>query len=328
MIIKSLLNLKNELLNSISKEKSIGIVTHQNPDGDGLPACIALKILLETSGYQSTFVLEEPAPETFSFIQASDYTRLVSDDMQFDVLLLVDCHEQKRIGKCGFLVEKAKKVITIDHHPPGDLIKNAKSYFDVEIVCAGAIIYNLFSDVMKQIEANKQNYLASLFYITILNDTDHFMNANVDAFTYTFCSELMQYGLKPGEITQEFLFKKKPLEMRFIGEVLATIDMCYNEKVLFMHSTIEMLERNNLTDAATSKLTRWVKGVENVKVVVYFREMEQNKYRLSLRSNFINVNKIAVKYNGGGHVKASGCEMYGALEEIKINILQDIQEQM
>jgi phosphoesterase RecJ-like protein len=328
MIITTLDSLKTELMTSLAKYDSVGIVTHQNPDGDGLPACIALKILLENSGHHSTIVLEESAPETFTFIQAHDYTSVVSDDMQFDILLLVDCHEQKRIGKCGFLVDVAKNVITIDHHPPGDLIEKAQSYFDVNIVCAGATIYQLFSDEMKRLPSKKQTFLANVFYTTVLNDTDQFMNANVDAFTYQFCSELMNYGLNPGDITQEFLYKKKPLEMRFIGEVLATIDVRDDKKILFMHSTMEMLERNNLTDAATSKLTRWVKGVDNVKVVVYVREMEQNKYRLSLRSNFINVNKIAVKYNGGGHVKASGCEIDGSLVEIKEKIIQDIREQM
>ncbi len=63
MIISTLDSLKTELMTSLAKYDSVGIVTHQNPDGDGLPACIALKILLENSGYHSTIVLEEPAPK-------------------------------------------------------------------------------------------------------------------------------------------------------------------------------------------------------------------------------------------------------------------------
>ncbi len=106
------------------------------------------------------------------------------------------------------LVDKAKNVITIDHHPPGDLIEKAHSYFDVNIVCAGATIYQLFSEEMKRLPSHKQTFLANVFYTTVLNDTDQFMNANVDTFTYQFCSELMSYGLNPGDITQEFLYKK------------------------------------------------------------------------------------------------------------------------
>jgi nanoRNase/pAp phosphatase (c-di-AMP/oligoRNAs hydrolase) len=40
------------------------------------------------------------------------------------------------------------------------------------------------------------------------------------------------------------------------------------------------------------------------------------------------VNTIAVKYGGGGHEKASGCEMKGSLEELKITLLEDIREQL
>jgi len=327
-MINTIDSLKKIIEEKAEKCKNIGIVTHQNPDGDGLPACIALTIFLQEAGYSSTVVLEETAPKTYDFLAAQSYTTVLTEEMQFDLLILVDCHEQKRIGKCGNLVESAKHIITIDHHPPGELIDGAFCYFDTEIVCAGAIIYQLFSQELKELAAEKQTYLAKAFYTTVLNDTDHFMNANVDSFTYQFCAELMKYNIKPGDITQEFLFKKKPKEMRFIGEVLATIDLYSEEQVLFMHSTKEMLSSNELTEDATSKLTRWVKGVENVKVVVYFRETDFSQYRLSLRSNFINVNKIAVKYGGGGHVKASGCEINGSLKDVKERIIKDIQEQM
>jgi phosphoesterase RecJ-like protein len=328
MILQTISDLKNALIIHAGRAKSIGIVTHQNPDGDGLPACIALKIIFKELGYESAIVLEEQAPNTYDFLQAKSYTITMKDEYQFDFLILLDCHEKKRIGNCSVLVDRANNVITIDHHPPIETIQKASCFFDVDIVCAGAIIYKLFSDEMKMFTPDKQNYLANAFYTTVLNDTDNFMNANVDEYTFQFCSELMKYSLNPGIITQEFLFKKKPNEMRFIGEVLATIDLKLNQRVLFMHSTKEMLDRNALTDDATTKLTRWVKGVENVLVVVYFRETETGSYRLSLRSNFINVNIIAAKYNGGGHIKAAGCEIIGSLQNVKNEILKDIQEQM
>ena len=328
MKISTTVELKKMLLEDLNECKKIAIVTHHNPDGDGLPACLALQEILKQNKINSDFILEELAPENYQFISAQERTLVVDKSMQYECLILVDCHEKERIGDCSFLVDSASKIITIDHHPAGKIIPGSDFYIDVDIVSAGGILYSTFNNEIKQFPENTQQYLAECFYTTILNDTDHFVNANVDSFTYKMCSELMNYNLNPGEVTTQFLYRKKAAEMRFVGEVLSTIETKENGKVLFMNSTLDMLKNNQLDQSATSKLTRWVKGTDDVKVIVYFREIGDDQYRLSLRSNFINVNKIAVQFNGGGHQKASGCELNGSLEEVKEIILSHIKDQL
>jgi phosphoesterase RecJ-like protein len=89
-----------------------------------------------------------------------------------------------------------------------------------------------------------------------------------------------------------------------------------------------MLQRNGLDLKANNKLTRWVKGTKNTKISICFQEVSRDRYRLSLRSNYVDVNKIATKYGGGGHKKASGCEIKGNLDTIKQSILEDIRKQL
>ena len=138
----------------------------------------------------------------------------------------------------------------------------------------------------------------------------------------------MEYNFKPGYITEHFLLNKTANQMRFVGEVLSTIKTYENDKILFMVITKNMMERNYLGSDATSKINRWVKGVRDIKASVSFQEIMPNLYRLSLRTISLNVNKIAVKFGGGGHEKASGCEMRGTLEEIQKEILEEFRKQL
>ncbi|NQT65204.1 MAG: DHH family phosphoesterase, partial [FCB group bacterium] len=193
---------------------------------------------------------------------------------------------------------------------------------------AGAIIYKMFKKEIDDFNEKSTNYIAQAIYTTILNDTDNFLNQNVDEETFSICSELMKYKIDPGRITELFLLNKPANEIRFVGEVLSTIETYNNDQILFMHSTVDMLMRNKVGHEGNSKLTRWVKGTHSVKVTVLFNQVVKNRFRISLRSNYINVNKIAVKYGGGGHEKASGCEMKGSLEELKNTLLVDIREQL
>ena len=46
-------------------------------------------------------------------------------------------------------------------------------------------------------------------------------------------------------------------------------------------------------------------------------EMKHRQYKVSLRSKeYVDVNKIAGVYGGGGHVRASGCMLFGDVEEV------------
>ncbi|MFO7897372.1 MAG: DHH family phosphoesterase [Candidatus Cloacimonadales bacterium] len=317
--------LKNQLQEIINSSSSIGILTHKNPDGDGLPAALALQEILQQLGRQAEIILEYPAPDQYDFLEAASRTRVFSEHHYYKNLIIVDCHEEERVRNCAPLIPTADKIVAIDHHQQGKLIENAKTYIDTAAVSAGAILYRLFAREIEQFPSAATNYIATAFYTTIVNDTDNFLNRNVDAETFQVCQELMQYQIVPGEITEQFLLSKPAATMAFVGDVLATIDTYDQDKILFIHFTREMMAARGVGNEATSKLIRWVKGTENMMVAVSFQEINENRYRLSMRSNYINVNKICVKYGGGGHQKASGCEIKGSLDELKKLILADIR---
>jgi len=328
MIIKSVEDIKRSLLEAVNKFSKIAILTHKNPDGDGLPASLALQEILLQLDIKAEIVLEEEPSELYDFLDGYERTKVFSEYMIYDLLILLDCHELERIGICEPLVPTAKKIIAIDHHILSEPIEDADTYINTAAVSAGAILFNMFKDKMAEFDEEPANYIAKAFYTTILNDTDNFLNQNVDADTFLICSELMKYKINPGKITEMFLLNKPANEIRFVGEVLSTIKTFDDDQILFMHATNDMLKRNHVGHDGNSKLTRWVKGTHNVKVTVLYHEVVKNRYRLSLRSNYINVNKIAVKYGGGGHKKASGCEMKGSLEELQNILLEEIREQL
>ena len=92
-----------------------------------------------------------------------------------------------------------------------------------------------------------------------------------------------------------------------------------------MHSSLEMLERLGLDQDASSKMMRWIKGVKDIDIQVYFQQVEEKLFRISLRSDKYEVNTLASFFGGGGHKKAAGCEIKGTLTEAKSLILEQIR---
>ncbi len=319
--------LKQTIL-SLPYDASIALVTHVNPDGDGFPAILALRMLMMAKGYAVDIVLADAPPHIYSYLNGCENSRVIEDSFNYDKIILVDCHEKKRIGMCSFLIELASQVICIDHHQIAELIPGAYNYINTDYVSAGAIIHEMFIDDVGVLTETQKIYFCNCIYTTILNDTDNFVNSNTDARTFFICAQLADMGLNAAEIAEKFLMNKTTGEMRLVGDVLSTIKTFLDERVLFVHSTVEMLEKNNLDVDATNKMTSWLKGTKGIQVLAYFREDAPLSWKLSLRASSVDVSKIARSFGGGGHIKASGCAIEGSLAEVEQTILDILKDQL
>ncbi len=58
-------------------------------------------------------------------------------------------------------------------------------------------------------------------------------------------------------------------------------------------------------------------SVDGVEVAASIMENKTGQYKVSLRSKGkVNVSSLAATFGGGGHVLASGCMLFGSLEEV------------
>jgi bifunctional oligoribonuclease and PAP phosphatase NrnA len=58
---------------------------------------------------------------------------------------------------------------------------------------------------------------------------------------------------------------------------------------------------------------------------VFFREMPDGRYRVSLRSKgSVNVSTVAEQFGGGGHACASGCSVEGPLSIAVARVMAEL----
>jgi phosphoesterase RecJ-like protein len=61
-------------------------------------------------------------------------------------------------------------------------------------------------------------------------------------------------------------------------------------------------------------LVNYAVGIADVEVALFFRELPDGRFRVSLRSKGgVDVSKVAARFGGGGHECASGCSLDGPL---------------
>lgn len=328
MKLNSPAQLKTTLLALCRQPGKIAILTHKSPDGDGLAAALALQQILQKSGFKNDIVLEEPPSKSLDFLHVKENTIVYQPNMDYKILILLDCHEPERTGKTAEMTEHASVLIAIDHHQPQNLNKRWYYYIKPETVSAGAIIFTTFRSEIASMPPEKRKYVTDCLYTTVLNDTDGFMNSNTDAEVFRISAQMTEMGTNPHQLMETFILNNPPAKLRFVGNALSSIETTHNDEILFFHTTLAQLAENGLDQSDTNKITKWIKGSTGVKAFIYAREIAQDSYRLSLRSTAVNCNKVCGTFGGGGHNAASGCSIEAPFDEMKKLIIDEVKKQL
>lgn len=320
--MKDTKELRETILRYIKPGLSIGIMSHVEPDGDGFCASLALQHFLRARSLESEIIVDDGNLDRFRFMLDEARIRQFESGMRCDLMFVLDCNSYIRIGEREELVQTADYTILVDHHvPENGVIEGDYSFVDTSAASVGAIIFRALQSEIEALPDEPRIKIANCLYVTLLNDTNNFINANTDAEVFRIAADLTECGILPSDIYKSYFLNHDPLELRYIGEVLSTIELYDNNRILYMHSTLAMQHRNDLTADSIMNLTRWVQGVNTVQAIAYIREEGPDLHKLSLRSTSIDVNQIAVAYGGGGHTSASGALISMDLHTLKKDLL-------
>jgi phosphoesterase RecJ-like protein len=83
----------------------------------------------------------------------------------------------------------------------------------------------------------------------------------------------------------------------------------------------------NLKEIDTEDITTQVRSIKGLKMVLFFKEMENNTYRVSLRSKGkANSALVAESFGGGGHVHAAGFTVSGDYNLLMREIPEKVEQ--
>ena len=299
----------NEVIETIKSYDNIVVLCHVNPDGDAIGSSLAMYHLLKKLDKNVDIVIKD-VPIKFSYLNGFNDIKSNSDK-HYDLAIIVDSATQTRINSSEIL-NNVGKTLLIDHH-----ISNSKysdiNYIVDEPACA-QIIYNIVKELGIEIDKNIGEALVN----GILTDTGGLSHGDVKSSTYETIYKLSKiinipyvYKRTLGTVTKsEFELKKIAIN---------NLKFYKDNKIGYSYITESDIESVNGTHYDASALVNIAREIEGVYVSIFTRFFS-DCIRVSLRSNNIDVNKIANKFNGGGHVLASGINIdYSEDYELLIN---------
>ncbi len=303
----------------IKNSDNIVLIAHVNPDGDALGSSLSLyPILKEMNKNVKVFNASKPLPMYLDFLP--NFNKVVHNlPKKIDLMISFDCGSFDRLG----IDEKPEFLINIDHH-----ISNT-NYGDINIIdpkaaSSSQVVYNLLKT--NDIKINKET--AVCLYTALVTDTGSFQYESVNEKVFEFAADMVSCGVKPDFVAKMLFQRDRLSRLRLLAKAYDTIELCCEGKVAFVEVTKEMMEITGAIKDDTDTIVNSVRAIATVEVACMLREDDEG-IKISLRSkNYADVSKIAVKYGGGGHIRAAGATLKNEFdfEKVKNMLKNDLKE--
>ena len=102
----------------------------------------------------------------------------------------------------------------------------------------------------------------------------------------------------------------------------------YDGKCIFSSVTAKDMQFYGVTGRELGGIIEQLRLTDGVEVAIFLYETGEQEYKVSMRSKkLIDVAAIAVKFGGGGHVRAAGFSATGSVHSIINSIGALIEEQ-
>lgn len=308
----------NLLKIKLDKASKIGIISHIKPDGDNLGSLFSLGTVLKRQyGDKIDILKSDNIPDKYNFL--SNYNKAIepNKDTIYDVVIVLDCGDEKRLGKYEHVLNGAV-VVNIDHH-----ISN-KSFGDINFVYSdasstGEIVYK----ILKQMNIKIDKEIATCIYVAISTDTGSFKYDNTTKETHEIAGKLLDLGIDLNNITKRVYQSIKLNDALYFIRTLKNIEFFYDYRLAIVCSS----NVNGYNNQDTEGIVEYARDIDTVEVACFIKEIEENKVKVSLRSkSYVDVAKIAEKFDGGGHVRAAGFTLCNTIDCVKDKIILEIEK--
>ncbi len=303
----------NTIYNKIQEFDTIIIHRHKKPDGDALGSQLGLKRAILATFPTKKVLAVGGASENLSFVGSMD--EVSDEDYQEALVIVLDSGAEMLIDDERY--KTGKLLIKIDHHIPqgeyGDLVLVDNSYES----CAGII-----GDLIRNTDLVLTKDAASAIFLGMVTDSGRFRFSSTTSKTFDIASYLLTSGIDIDGIYNK-LYIDSLDNVRLRANMTLKFTVLPTKVAYLLNNKEDVASLGVSTYQISRGMIGIMSGIEGINVWATFTENEDGDVYVELRSNGANVNQVAVKYGGGGHLQASGATVKGL--DVVPSIIKDLE---
>ena len=301
------------IIELIKRYDTIIIHRHKKPDGDALGSQIGLKhIILDNFKGKSVYIVGDAAGR-YAFMDGSVMDEIADETYNGALAIILDTSAKALISDERYTTAAA--TARLDHHIFCEKIAETELTDTSYESCCG-----LITDLAVSSRLSLSPASAKALYTGMVTDSGRFRYDSTTAKTHRLAAALMEQDFSTADIYRSLYqdnFDNIRLRASFVLKIRFTeAGVAY---IFTPKSEVESLGVDTFT--ISRGMVGTMSEIKGVDIWANFTETEDG-ILTELRSSMYNINRVAVKYGGGGHEKASGATLK-SMEEVEA-MLRDL----
>ena len=296
-----------QIHDKIKEYSRIIVFRHVRPDGDAVGSTKGLASLLKLNYPEKEIYLQNSDfSEYVSFLGAEDEP--IADELYADALGIVcDTGNQARISNKKYAL--CKELIKRDHHIPIDNYGDIQWVEEERSSCC-EMIAAFYDELSSELKINSE--VATYIYAGMVTDSGRFRFRSVSGETMRLAGVLLNVGIDTDTLYAHLYLKDFDV-LKFEGYLQKKMEISKNG-VASLYITSKMQKRFGISSEDASASVSYMDSIKGSLIWLAFIDNADGSIRVRLRSRFIEINKLAEKYSGGGHACACGATVHSKKE--------------
>ncbi len=315
-----------DLAATLKGAASVLITTHEKPDGDALGTSLALHRGLRQIGVRSWIVLAGPLDSSLLAITEDDddvrrFEQCGTPDEgdEPELVAVVDTGAWTQLDSMkDWLRPRVDRVIGIDHHARGGSVAGRRV---VDTDCASAT--QALVPVLDAMGVDlAQGDVSTPLFLGLATDTGWFRFSSAGPAVYRLAARLMESGVDKDDLYARIEQNATPARFAMIARALTSLSFMGNGAVAVMRLSMEDFAETGASLEGLAGIVNTPLEIGSVRASILLTEAAKDLTKASFRSKpasggvgIIDVNELAARFGGGGHVHAAGARLQLDLPE-------------
>lgn len=325
----------DSVLSLIRNSSNIIIMGHTNMDMDALGSCLGIKAICDYCKKPSVIVYDPKLTErktrgamTSAFSREEVARMTVTpngalDELQSNTLVVVCDVHRPSMTMSPKLLDKATKVMVIDHHRRSEEFVDSPVFAYVEPSASSAS--EMVAELIRYSSVNPRIIVPSSYATIMLSgifmDTNYFKAKSCGIRTFEASMILKDFGADNS--TADDYLKDEYEEYMLITRIISTLKTPYYGVVYCVADEDDIIE-----PATLAKVGNQLMQMRGVNACFVIGKTGEKEVRISCRSDgTINVQLLAEKLNGGGHLTmAAGTFKNTSIERVEERLCEVLND--
>lgn len=294
--------------------------SHIDPDGDAFGSLLGFAHTLRRLGKTVTVALADPVAWRFQNLPGVEDIQNTGPAPDDDLLVSLDASDPGRIE--AILPKQAignRPLLMIDHHVTNTRFGTV-NILDTQAASTCEIVY----DLSLALGAPPDQPTATCLLTGVVTDTLGFRTTNTTPRCLDVAQALMKAGANLADICLRHFSSDSFDRMRLTADALHRMQL--SDGILWTEVSQADLRRLHVPYSESAGIVTYLSTVREAKIAVVFRERDDGRIDISLRSKpGINVAQTALALGGGGHPQAAGATLAPPMAVVRDKVLQELR---